>query len=276
VSEPTTRAAADEDAPAGEGAFNARIPLALERVLVERDYAVLAYMVRDDPGKLREGLKKLETTIADNGATDCLNDLCDAHCDRSALLWLLHPFSRNRIFKNALWSEAPGPGSMEAFFGLTSKKINRLTKELNAAASQLDIVKEQVEFSSLLVLSKSLYPVWRLPQTLRTCAELLQDSSKNFAGNAHTYDNIAKARLTSYVLATVESSYTQPRRRKRREFHDQQIAHLISAVSGDKDFSYDSSGHRGWRGKHYERLRMLDPDVEQRLRRLISALLSNS
>jgi hypothetical protein len=277
VDEHTTATAADQfDLASSATSFDPRIPLALERVIVERDYAVLSSMVRDNPERLREGLKKLETTIVDNGATDCLNDLCNAHCDRWALLWLLHPFSRNRIFKNALWSEAPGPGSMEAFFGLTSKKMNRLTKELNAVASQLDIVKAQAEFSSLLVLSKSLYPVWRLPQTLRTCAKLLQDSSKNFAGNAHIYDSIAKARLTSYVLATIESSYTQPRRRKRREFHDQQIAHLISAVSGDKDFSYDSFGHCGWRQKHYGRLRMLDPDVEQRLPGLISALRSNS
>jgi hypothetical protein len=273
MNEHTTATAADEfDLPSN----NPRIPLALEKVLVERDYAVLLSMVRDDPERLREGLKKIETTIADNGAADCLNDLCDAHCERRALLWLLHPFSRPRTFKDALWSEKPGPGSMEAFFGLDSKKLDSLTKELNAVASQLDIVKEQVEFSSLLVLNKSLYPVWRLPQTLRTCADLLRDTSKNFAGNAHIYDSIAKARLTSYVLATVESSYTQPRKRKWREFHDQQIAYLISAVSGDKDFSYDDAAHRVWRQKHYERLRMLDPNVEQKLPGLISALLSNS
>jgi hypothetical protein len=235
-------------------------------------------MVRHDPEKLREGLEKLKKTIADNGAADCLNDLCAAQCDRRALLWLLRPFSRAQIFKDKLWSEKPSPGSMEAFFGLTSKKLDALTKELNAVATQLDVVKGQVEFSSLVMLSKPLYPVWRLPQTLRTCAKLFQDASKHFAGNAHIYDSIAKARLTSYVLATVESSYsyTQPRKRKRREFHDQQVAYLISAVSGDKDFSYDSSAHRVWRQKHYQRLSMLDPDVEQKLPGLISVLPSNS
>lgn len=276
VDEHTTATAADQfDLASSAASFDPRIPLALERAIVKCDYDVLSFMVREDPDRLREGFKKLKTTIAENGATDCLEDLCDARCDRSTLLWLLRPFSRGQIFKDQLWPEKPGPGSIEAFFGLSSKKLDSLTKELTAVAGQLDIVREQVEFSRLLMVSKEFNPVGRLPKTLRTCASLFQYAAKHFAGNAHIYDSIAKARLTSYVLATVESSYTPPRKRKRREFHDQQIAYLISAVLGDKDLSYDDAAHRIWRQKHYQRLRMLDPDVGQRLPRLISGPPSN-
>jgi hypothetical protein len=249
--------------------FDPRVPLALERALVRHDYAVLWAIIKDDPERLRDGLEKLAKTVADNGATDCLDVLCDAHCDRWALLWLLHPFSRGRVFGNVLWSNKSGPSSIEILFGMTSKDLKKLLKKLKEVTSQLDIVDKQVEFSSLLKVSRELYPVSRLPKTLRTCAGVLQYAAKHFAGNAHIYDNIAKARLTSYVQATVESSYTHPRKRKRREFHDQQIAYLISAVSGDKDFSYDVAAHRGWRRKHYQRLRMLDPDIDQKLPRLI-------
>jgi hypothetical protein len=245
--------------------FDPRVPLALERVIIERDYYVLSSMLRDDPERLRQGLDKLEKIVADNGAADCLDNLCATHCDRRALLWLLHPFSREPVFREALWSEKPGPGSMKAFFGLNPKKLGSLMEELRAVASQLDGVNGQVEFSSLLMLNKQFYPVVRLPQTLRTCARLLQYAAEHFAGNSHIYHNIAKARLTSYVLAKVEGSLSGPRRKRRREFHDGAIATLISAVSGDEDCRYDSAAHRMWRRKHYQRLSMLDPDVDHRL-----------
>jgi hypothetical protein len=115
------------------------------------------------------------------------------------------------------------------------------------------------------MMSKPLYPAGRLPQTLRTCARVFQYAAKHFAGNAHIYDSIAKARLTSYVLTKVESSYTHPRKRMRREFHDKQIAYLISAVSGDKDSSYDDHAHGIWRRKHYPRLSPLDPEIDRKL-----------
>jgi hypothetical protein len=237
----------------------------LEKVIVDRDYYVLFSMFRDDPERLRKGLDKLEKMVVDNGAADCLNNLCAAHCDRRALLWLLHPFSRELVFKDALWSETPGPRSMKAFFGLNPKELGSLIKELKAVTSQLDIVNGQVEFSWLLKLNKQFYPVSRLPHTLRTCATVLKYAAEHFAGNSHIYHNIAKARLTSYVLAKVESSYARPRKSRRREYHDGDIACLISAISGDKDFRYDSAHHRGWRRKHYPRLEMLDPNVDQRL-----------
>jgi hypothetical protein len=250
--------------------FDPRVPLALERVLVERDYFVLSSMLKDDPKRLCQGLEKLEKTIADNGATDSLDDLCAAHCDRRVLLWLLHPFSKARVFKDALWSEQPGPRTVEAFFGLTSKDLDSLIKDMNAVAGQLDIVNGKVEFSSLLMMNKQLYPVWRLPHTLRTGVTVLQCASTHFARNTHIYHNIAKARLTSYVIAKVESSYALPRRKIRREFHDGEIATLISAVLDDEKCRYDSTAHRMWRQMHYQRLSMLDPYVDEKLPRLIS------
>src|SRR4030095_9369901 len=87
---------------------------------------------------------------------------------------------------------------------------------------------------------------------------------------------IAKTRLTSFVLAKIESSYAKPRRRRRREYRDEDVASLISAVRGDKHSSYDSTAHRMWRRKHYERLAMLDPDLDQRLPGLMSSLPEGS
>lgn len=245
--------------------FDPRIPLSLERVIVDRDYAVLSSMCQDYPGTLDAGLGELERMIAASHATDCLDKLCSDHCDRRALLWLLHPFSRAPVFKNALWSEKPGPGSVEELLGLTSKELEMLINNLNADACKLDIVNSQADFSALLMLNRQLYPVARLPQTLRTCIRVLEYAARHFADHAHIYDNIAKARLTSYVLAKVEGSLPGPRRKQRREFHDGEIATLISAVSGDEDCRYDSADHRMWRRKHYQRLRMLDPNVDQKL-----------
>jgi hypothetical protein len=231
-------------------------------------------MLKDDPKRLRRGLKRLETKIAKNGAIDRLDELCAAHCDRRVLLWLLRPFSKTRVFKHALWSEQPGPGTVKAFFGLTSKELDSLIKDMNAVAGQLDIVNGKVEFSSLLMMNRRLYPVWRLPHTLRTGIKVLRYASTHFTRNTHIYHNIAKARLTSYVKEKVESLYVRPRKRKRGEFRDEAIATLISAVSGDKNFRYDSASHRMWRQQHYQRLCLLDPDVDQKLARLIPPLRS--
>jgi hypothetical protein len=250
---------------AGANEFDPRISLALERILVEHDYAVLSSMRKDDAEGLSDGLNELEQMITENGATDRMDELREAHCNRWALLWLLHPFSRGRVFKDALWSNKPGAGSIKAFFGLTSRDLERLTRNLNEVASQLDIVNGKIEFSSLLMMDRQLYPVRRLPRTLRLCAGLFLHAAQYFARSSHIYDNIAKARLTSYVLTKIEGGYVRPRRRMRREFRDEAIATLISAVSGDKECRYDSTAHRMWRQKHYARLRTLDPDVEQRL-----------
>jgi hypothetical protein len=256
--------------------FDPRVPLALEREVVSNDYAVLSSMLKDDPKALRDGLSKLEKQVADHSATDYLNKLCASSCDQRALLWLLHPFSRPRLFADALWSSSPGPGSIESLLGLGSEELHRLTKRMTEVASQLDRVNEQNEFSALLMKSKALCPVYLLPRTLRTGARIMQYAAKHFAGNSHIYDNIAKARLTSYVLAKIESSYSSPRRKKHREYHDEDIAGLISAVSGDKYSHYDSVAHRMWRGKHYRRLAMLDPEIEQKLLGLISTLPESS
>jgi hypothetical protein len=139
-------------------------------------------------------------------------------------------------------------------------------------ASQLHSVNGRAEFSALLMLSHDLHPVYQLPRTLRTGARVLQSAAKHFGGNTHIYDSIAKARLTSFVLAKIESSYARPRRKKRREYRDEDVANLISTVSGDKYASYDSVAHRMWRRKHYQRLAVLDPHVDQTLPSLISAL----
>jgi hypothetical protein len=257
--------------------FDPRVPLALEKVLVRNDYAVLSSMLKNDSEALRKGLSELEEKIAKHLATDSLSRLCPSICDRRALLWLLHPFSRPRVFAQASWSSSsPGPGSIESLLGLGSGELRSLTKKMNEVASQLDRVNGQAEFSALLMMSKELYPVYRLPRALRAGARVMQYAAKHFAGNTHIYDNIAKARLTSFVLAKIESSYAKPRRKKRREYRDEDVASLISAVWGDKYSSYDFTAHRMWRRKHYERLAMLDPDVDQMLPVLMSELPKGS
>jgi len=178
-----------------DGEFDPRVPLTLEKALVRYDYAMLSSMLKDDPEALRNGLDKLKKQVGDHGATDSLNKLCPSSCDRRALLWLLHPFSRPRVFAEALWSSGPGPGSIESLRGLGSEELRSLTKKMYEVASQLDGVNGQAEFSALLMLSKELYPVYRLPRTLRTGARVMQYAAKHFAGNTHIYDNIAKARL---------------------------------------------------------------------------------
>ena len=256
--------------------FDPRAPLALEKVLVRNDYAVLSSMLKDDPKTLCKGLDELDEKIANHMATGSLDKLCPSSCDRRALLWLLHPFSRPRIFAKALWSNRSGPGSTESFIGLTSQELHDLTKKMNEVASQLDRVNGQAEFSALLLMSRELYRVYRLPRTLRTGARVMQYAAKHFAGNTHIYESIAMARLTSFVLAKIESSYTKPRRKKRREYREEDVASLISAVWDDKHSSYDSTAHRMWRRKHYERLEMLDPDIDQRLPNLMARLPEDS
>ena len=166
-----------------DGEFDPRVPLALERVLVEHDYAVLSSMVKDDPETLRKGLERLEKEIANHSATDSLNKLCPNSCDRRALLWFLHPFSRPRVFAEALWSSGPGPGSTDSLLGLTSEELHDVTKTMNQVALQLDRVNGQAEFSALLMMSRELYPIYRLPRTLRTGARVMQYAA-NFLRNS--------------------------------------------------------------------------------------------
>src|SRR6266849_2310834 len=103
--------------------FDPRVPLALEKVLVMVDYSVLLSLLKDNPAKLRKGLEELERIIREQGAASDLDKLCAANCDRRALLWLLHPFSKEPIFGDARWSNKPGPESIKAFFGITSSEL---------------------------------------------------------------------------------------------------------------------------------------------------------
>jgi len=50
--------------------FDPRVPLALERVLVELDYCVLLSLLKDNPDKLRTGLEELEKAILEQGAAN--------------------------------------------------------------------------------------------------------------------------------------------------------------------------------------------------------------
>ena len=238
--------------------FDPRISLSLEKVLVQMDYSVLLSLLRDSPDELKKGLEKLEKVVHQHGAVSNLDALCAARCERRALLWLLHPFSREPIFADARWSIEKGPRSIKTLFGITSKELKDLTKHLDEIAGQIQIVNDQAEFGSLLILSKPIYPAWRLPRTLRTYAKLLRYAARHFAGNSHIYRNIAKARLTAYV----KSRLPDP-----EAWRDEDIANLISAVSDEEN--YDATSHRMWRTKHYRRLSVLDPNVE--LHELIAA-----
>jgi hypothetical protein len=241
--------------------FDPRVSLAPERVLVDLDYRVLLSLLKDSPDKLRQGLEELERMIRKSGAVSYLDRLCAANCDRRALLWLLHPFVPEPVFKIARWSSKRGAGPADVFLGITSKERKKLINKLSEVATQVEIVNAQPQFGSLLMLSRSLYPTSRLPRTLRTYAKLLRYAARYFAGNSHIYDSVAKARLTTYVQTGIGRSDLVPKMRS-RQFHDEEIAGLISSVSNDQDCRYDGTAHRMWRRKHYHRLNMLDPDVK--------------
>jgi hypothetical protein len=234
-----------------EDEYDPRVPLSLERVLVGLDYFVLSSLSKDSPDELRNGLKTLEELVREHEAVKYLNSLCEANCDRRAVLWLLHPFLAKPIFPDTRWSKTRGYGSTKAFFGIGSKELDILCRRIEEIAASLRIVIDRPEFGSLLMLDKQLYPVWRLPRTLRTCSKIMRYGARHFAGNSHIYNNIAKARLTTYVKA---------RAIKRHRWHDEEVANLISSVSNDEN--YDATAHRMWRNKHYRRLRMLDPKLE--------------
>jgi hypothetical protein len=239
----------------GDDEFDPRVPLAWEKLLVKLDYELLSSLKRNRPDQLRAGLQELERKIGAEGATIYLDKLCSVGCDRRDLMWLLHPFSKEPNFKDA-GSFKPGIGSIKSLFGISSKDLRRLINKINELATQIESVNEQPEFGALLG-TRPLYPAWRLPRTLRTYVKLLQYGARHFAANSHIFHNIAKARLTSYV----ESRSAEPRL-KRTNYHDEEIAALISAVSGDADLHYDATAHRVWRDKHYRRLCALDPDLD--------------
>jgi hypothetical protein len=243
-------------AVAGDDEFDPRVPLAWEKLLVQLDNELLSSLKRNSPDEFRAGLQKLERKIGAEGATVYLDKLCSVGCDRRDLLWLLHPLSKEPIFKDVGSSNKPGIGSIEGLFGISSKDLRRLIKKINELAAQLESVNEQPEFAALLG-THPLYPAWRLPRTLRTYAKLLNYGARHFAANSHIFHNIAKARLTSYI----ESRSAEPSL-ERTNYHDEEIATLISAVWGDADLHYDATAHRVWRDKHYRRLRALDPDLD--------------
>lgn len=260
-------------AVAGDDEFDFRVSLAWERLVVQRDYHLLAFLKRSSPDELREGLEKLKKMIREQGATSHLDKLCSLGCNRGDLLWLLHPFSNEPIFKDGGSSNKPGIGSIEVLFGISSKKLRRLIKKLNELATQVERVNEQPEFGALLG-TPPLYPAWRLPRTLRTYAKLLRYGARYFASNSDIFHNIAKARLTSYI----GSRSISRTKLKTKNFHDEEIAALISAMSGDEDLRYDATAHRVWRKKHYGRLYLLDRNLDSHdpLTLLDSALPSES
>jgi len=242
---------------AGDDEFDPRVSLAWEKLLVQRDYERLSSLKRSNPDELREGLEKLEKVIREEGALGHLDKLRLVKRDRRVLLWLLHPFSNESIFRNVASSNKPGIGSIKALFGVSSKELRRLIKKLNELAIQIETVNEQSEFSDLLGTGP-LYPAWRLPRTLRTYSRLLRYGARHFAANSDIFHNVAKARLTSFVT----SRSKRKTKRGATNFHDEEIAALISAASRDGNLHYDATAHRVWRKKHYRRLYILDPNLD--------------
>jgi hypothetical protein len=251
-------------AVAGDDEFDPRVPLAWERLLVQRDYDLLSSL-KGRPEVLRTGLVKLENIIHEEGASSVLEALCSLRCDRGDLLWLLHPFSTEVIFKDSAWSNKPGIGSLKALFGISPKKLQKLIKKLNELATQIEPLNEQSEFADLLA-TRPLHAARRLPRTLRTYARLLGYGAKYLAANSDIFYNIAKARLTSYVESRSHRGDVDTTSRRHRYdnlyFHDEEIARLISAALRDMNLCYDANAHRVWRRKHYRRLYLIDAKLE--------------
>jgi hypothetical protein len=218
--------------------------LLLERALIEIDYRVCQQLSHEE---LTEGLSRLQRKINEGLATKDLQTLCNAKCDRVFLLWLLHWFSNEPIFpllKN--WVYKPGVRTAKQMFGITSKQLRKLVSEMNDIAMQVEKVNRRFEFGILMSV-EHLWPLLSLQRFLRLYSKLLQDGARHFGRGSDGYHNIAKGRLTTYV------------RIQTGKFHDKEVAALISAVSGNE--KYDETSHRRWRGKHYERLKTVDPYV---------------
>lgn len=231
--------------------FDPRISLILERMIIRRDNELRSHLLQHDPNELREGLRRLESMIQENSAAQDLDKLRNANCDRDFLLWLLHPLSSKNVFPKVR-SANPLAGSVESIFGLTSKDFNRFVSSLNALAKKIECLNEQTIFDSLF--TAPWLHAGRLPRTIREYAKLLRYATRHFAGNAEGYHNVAKARLTSYVLACHPVSD----RSQRQNWHDSEVSSLITAVSGT---DYDAVAHRVWRKDHYQRLKLLDLDL---------------
>jgi hypothetical protein len=231
--------------------FDPRISLILERLIIRRDNELRSRLLQHVPDQLREGLGRIDSMIHENGAAEDLDKLCTANCDRNILLWLLHPLSSKPVFPK-IQPASPLAGSVEDLFGLKSKGFNRFLSSLDALAKQIECLNEQTIFDGLF--TGPWLHAGRLPRTLREYARLLRYAVRHFAGHAQGYHNVAKARLTSYVL----SCHPVSGRSERQNWHDSEISSLITAVSG-KD--YDAVAHRVWRKDHYQRLKLLDPDL---------------
>jgi hypothetical protein len=224
------------------------VTTSLEQSLVEGDYALLSVLREYSPDQLRLGMGRLESLITNWGADKDLEDLCLANCAREEILWLLHWFPKKAIFhSNDGWLDKPGVKTTKALLGLTPGQLRGFVSHLNKIAIRIELVNHKFEFGVLLATSKQLFPLWHLQRLVRAYAALLQDAARHFAGGSHIYHNVAKARLTTYVL------------HKTGDYHDKEVAALISSVSEDAKFHYDDTAHRMWRKKHYQRLRMIDP-----------------
>jgi len=219
-------------------------PLFLERALIVHDYQLRQHLTDEE---MREGLSCLEKKIRDCRATKELKTLCDDKCDRILLLWLLHWLSKEPVFaafKN--WLYKPGLRTVAQLFGITTKKLRKLVAKMKDTATQVEKINRRFEFG-ILLLNEPLTQLQNLPSHLRLYAKLLQDGAQYFGRGSAIYHNIAKARLTTYVRISTGS------------FHDKEVSALIAAVSDNEN--YDETSHRQWRKKHYERLKLVDPDL---------------
>jgi len=226
------------------------LSLALEKALVESDYALLSVLKEISPQELSEGLRQLEEKISQNGAKGDLDTLCSASCNREDLLWLSQWFSNETIFQsNEGWMYKPGERTTEAMLGMHSKKLRKLVTQLNKVAVDVERVNRHFQFGVLLSTSRSLSPLWSLQGLLRVYARLLRYATRHFGSGTHTYHNIAKARLTTYIKSRTGN------------FHDKEVAALISSLSGDEGCYYDATAHSVWRRKHYRRLKDVDPSL---------------
>ena len=223
------------------------LDLLLEKSIVEADYALLRQLQKS-PEELTAGLTAIETFVASNGASGELLELCSGGCHRQDLLWLLHWFPPKAIFTvNSGWLDRPGVYTTEKLFGIGPKDVNRLVLKLNRVASEVEDVNHNFHFGIMLSHAESLSSLWELPTALRVYGDLLKHAAKHFASGSHVYHNIAKARLTTYVFS------------RTKDYHDREIAALISSILNDENASYDAGAHSTWRGKHYERLKLVDP-----------------
>lgn len=195
----------------------------------------------------RKRLSSLESSIAKHFAASDLEALINAGCDRGTLLRALG-LSCGRpvdyLFDN--WFTKPGPQTLQALFGLTSREFLALKGSLLKAAAHVDGINRRFEFGVLLT-APHLKLFQGLPNLIRGYISLLDLAGKQLGRGTYSYRNIAKAILTLYV------------KQQTGGFRDKKVSALLAAAN-DSD-RVDARSHQAWREEQKDLLDRLSPFI---------------